>query len=206
MDNDETLAVVVPKKRYNIAVTLKPCCSNGYALMSQHEQLNTLRCTWDWFCKQFDRDELIKNELHFERFNNGNLHAHGYITLPLREDKEHEENIHDARVKVHMLIGKHGKNINLNLSSTVKYVTELQGWLEYINKSNVYPPYDYRWDEPSIWQPVNPNTKCKRCKHYKVVCSCIAYKHYFDEVKKRHRHKTVMNENDDVDVLSDHSD
>jgi len=94
------------------------------------------------------------NELHFEYFNNGNLHAHGYIQIKYACAQKYYEKMSKAVAKdiakYICLLQKQRlpqKQFSKYAYSApccyVSIVEDLPKWIEYINKENVFPVYKF---------------------------------------------------------------
>ena len=66
-----------------LAVTLKPWCSSEYEKLPLSNQKDLLCHIWFIICHRY---KIQINGLHFETFKNGNVHAHGYLVIPITEN------------------------------------------------------------------------------------------------------------------------
>lgn len=108
-------------------------------------QKRLLAAVWSKVCTELDG--LVANELHYETFTKGDLHAHG--TIELKEDLSSEQRDAIAR-KVSSYLGKRG--VHPKVCCFIKRVEDMDKWRQYINKQNEYGVYVWTGDNPNIKQ------------------------------------------------------
>jgi len=143
--HNDTLAEVVPNF---IACTIKPQCTKQYRGLTPVQQAKVItKC----YKESIDRLKVFLNipayELHFERFQNGNLHAHGAIHVigDLKETIWAEQYQKDFLQRFPKL-GKYSCLAKLSFGDP-------DVWITYMNKSNVLSTvysitpshYKYEW-------------------------------------------------------------
>jgi len=122
-----------------IAITIKPQCTKKYMALTP---LNQKKVILMRFKEQIERMkkciEVVAYEIHYERFQNGNLHAHGalYTTADLK-DTVWADQFQKDFINHNERLGKYCCMAKLPFGDDPFFT-----WNTYMNKTNVLPP-DY---------------------------------------------------------------
>lgn len=120
-----------------IAITIKPQCTKKYMALTPISQRKVLLMR---FKEQIERMkkhvDIVAYELHYERFQNGNLHAHGvlYIQGDLK-DTVWADQFQKDFINHNIKLGKYCCTAKLPFGDN-----PLQTWLDYVNKTNALDP------------------------------------------------------------------
>lgn len=120
-----------------IAMTIKPQCTKRYRGLTPLQQCKLItRVVKESVDRLKGGVDIIGYELHFERFMNGNLHAHGAIyCIGSLKDTIWADQFQKDFIQRYKALGKYSCLAKLPFGEQ----DGSKKWVEYMNKSNILP-------------------------------------------------------------------